>query len=78
MNKLAGFFSGVLFLWGAQAQAATVSFDAFPGAIESAVASIPKRAHKHFRKAVVVARPVLEARAPRAWSERSGEAASVG
>lgn len=40
-----------------------------PGAIGGAVAALPKRAHKHFAKARAKVRPVLEARAPRAWEE---------
>lgn len=57
---------------------AAVLAHTFPGAIESAVAAIPKRALKHFRKALDAARVVLEVRAPRAWSELSGEDAGVG
>jgi hypothetical protein len=40
-----------------------------PGAIESAVAAIPKRAARHLRAALASAQPILEASAPRAWEE---------
>ena len=40
-----------------------------PGAIESAVAELPKRAVKHFRAALTSLRPVLAEREPRAWQE---------
>jgi hypothetical protein len=39
------------------------------GAIESAVAALPKRAAKHLRAAVDSIRPMLAAREPRAWEE---------
>jgi len=45
------------------------------GAIESAVAALPKRATKHFRAALRAARPTLEASAPRAWEELSSAGA---
>jgi hypothetical protein len=40
-----------------------------PGAIEAAVAKIPRRATKTFRAALESVRPLLEAAAPRAWEE---------
>jgi hypothetical protein len=40
-----------------------------PGAIESAVADLPRRAHRHFAPARVSAGQHLAARYPRAWSE---------
>lgn len=46
--------------------------DAHGGAIADAVAALPKRASKHFRRAREEVRPVLEARAPRAWAELAG------
>jgi hypothetical protein len=42
-----------------------------PGAIESAVAAVPRRAAKHFRAALGSVRPLLETSAPRAWEELS-------
>jgi len=39
------------------------------GAIESAVAELPRRAVKHFRAALVSLRPLLAEREPRAWEE---------
>jgi hypothetical protein len=43
-----------------------------PGAIGEAVKALPKRATKHFKRARERVRPVLEARAPRAWEELAG------
>jgi len=40
-----------------------------PGALETALADVPRRATKHLRAALAVVRPTLEARAPRAWEE---------
>jgi hypothetical protein len=43
--------------------------DTHPGAIESAVAELPRRAAKHLRAAMGSTRRILETRAPRAWEE---------
>jgi hypothetical protein len=43
--------------------------DTHPGAIEDAVADVPRRARKHLAAALAAARSTLEARAPRAWEE---------
>lgn len=40
-----------------------------PGAIEEAVAAVPKRATKTFKAALETVRPILETAAPRAWEE---------
>jgi hypothetical protein len=43
--------------------------DLHPGAIEAAVAAVPKRAAKRFIAARESVRPIVEAAAPRAWDE---------
>lgn len=40
-----------------------------PGALESAIQTLPRRATKHFRAALESVRPILEPAAPRAWRE---------
>jgi hypothetical protein len=47
----------------------TVLAATHPGAIESAVATVPKRAAKHLRAALTALRPVFAERVPRAWAE---------
>jgi hypothetical protein len=46
--------------------------DTQSGALEHARAALPKRASKYLKAALAVVRPVLEARAPRAWEELAG------
>jgi hypothetical protein len=45
-----------------------------PGAIESALGELPRRAGKHLRAAVASAQRYLEKAHPRAWEELSGSA----
>lgn len=40
-----------------------------PGAVETAVTALPRRAARPFRVAIESVRPILEAAAPRAWEE---------
>jgi hypothetical protein len=46
--------------------------DSHPGAIESAVGDVPRRARKHLKRAVESARKLLEVDHPRAWRELTG------
>lgn len=48
--------------------------DDHPGALEAAVAAVPKRAMKHLRAALPALEPRLEEAAPRAWEELTGTA----